>query len=104
MSFHLTPRRLRADFAIDVGKASDREAKPDGKSPTEDAYRLCPKQSGLYIPIDSWHEEVHYLVHDLVSEERSPVNSRRSRLAAATLPFGTALVLSSDVKREETFA
>jgi hypothetical protein len=44
------------------------------------------KTSGLYVPIDSWHEEVHYLVFE-EGEWRIRGNVGES---PRVLPFGTA--------------
>lgn len=44
------------------------------------------KTSGLYIPIDSWHEEVHYLV---LEDERWRIRGNVGE-SPRVLPFGTA--------------
>lgn len=48
--------------------------------------RALSKTSGLHIPIDSWHEEVHYLV---IEDGRWRIRGNLGELPR-TLPFGTA--------------
>ena len=49
--------------------------------------RALSKTSGLYVPIDSWHEEVHYLVF----EEGGWRIRGNVGESPRVLPFGTAL-------------
>ncbi|MBX3327732.1 MAG: hypothetical protein KF682_17695, partial [Nitrospira sp.] len=44
------------------------------------------KTSGLYVPIDSWYEEIHYLVH----EEGAWRLRGNLGESPRVLPFGTA--------------